>query len=107
MGKKDAHFISIGYIPNTSYVNPNTARQQLEKQFNLERTEIRLYQLIKNLAAKMAPHISSALIDLGVNVDKCILSRSTILVGADRAGNVDSFYGTKNEQKNTQNNLVE
>ena len=35
------------------------------------------------------------------------LYRSPILVGAYHAGNVDSFYGTQNEQENTQNNVIE
>ena len=39
--------------------------------------------------------------------DKSILSRSTILVGADRSGNSDYFYGTHNEHNNTQNNVIE
>ena len=39
--------------------------------------------------------------------DKYILSRSPILAGEDRAGNTDSCYGTKNEQENTHNNVIE
>ena len=39
--------------------------------------------------------------------DKSILSLSLILAGADHAGNADSCYGTQNEQKNTQNNVIE
>ena len=39
--------------------------------------------------------------------DKYILSRSPILVGADRAGTEDSCYVTQNEQENTQNNVID
>ena len=44
----------------------------------------------KNLADKIAPHIYSSLRDLGVIFDKFILSRSTILAGADREGTAES-----------------
>ena len=53
------------------------------------------------------PCISSTLRDLGVIFDKPLLSRSPILVGADRAGTSDSCYGAQNEHKNTQNNMIE
>ena len=59
------------------------------------------------LADKITPHTSYTFIYLGVTFDKSILSRSTILVGADRAGIEDSCYGTKNEQENAQNNVIE
>ena len=39
--------------------------------------------------------------------DKSILSRSPILAGADCAGNAELYYGTQNEQENTQNNMIE
>ena len=39
--------------------------------------------------------------------DKPLLSRSPILVGADRAGTSYSCYGAQNEHKNTQNNMIE
>ena len=39
--------------------------------------------------------------------DKYILSRSPILVGADHVGTSDFFYGTQNEEENTQNNTIE
>ena len=55
-----------------------------------------LYQLTKKIAAKIAPHIDSALSDIGVISDKNILSRSPILSGTDRAGTSDSCYGTQN-----------
>ena len=35
VGKKNAHFFRIGYIPSTSSGNPHIARQQMDKQFNL------------------------------------------------------------------------
>ena len=79
----------------------------MEKQLNLGPPELRLYQLLKKLDDKIVHHISSALRDLGVIFDKSILSISTILVGADYSATVGSCYGTKNEEKNTHNNVVE
>ena len=61
------------------------------KQFNLEPPKLRLYQLTKNLTAKIAPHISSALRDLGVIFDQSILSRSPILAVSYHAVTADSF----------------
>ena len=49
----------------------------------------------KRFANKIAPHIYSALRDLGMIFVKSILSRNPILVGAERAGNADSYYGIK------------
>ena len=74
---------------------------------NLELTNIFLYQQTKNIAAEIVPHISSALRYLGVIFEIYILSISTKLVDAEPVGNLDSCSGTKNEQKNTQNNLNE
>ena len=73
----------------------------------MEPPKLQLYQLTKNLAANIAPHISSALRDLGVIYDKSILYRSTILAGADCAGTSDSCDGTQNDQENTQNDVIE
>ena len=73
----------------------------------MEPPKLRLCQLTKNLAAKIAPHISCALRDLGVIFDKSILSRGPALSGADRVGTSDLCYGTQNEQENTQNNVIE
>ena len=95
-GKLNVHFFSIWSIPSTSSGNIHISRHHLDKQFNLEPPNLRLYQLTKNLAAKVAPHISSAWRDLGVIFDKSILSRSPMLKGADRAGIVYSCYGTQN-----------
>ena len=53
------------------------------------------------------PHISSALQNLGVVFEESILSRSPELVYADPEVALYLFSGTKNEQKNTQNNLIE
>ena len=64
--------------------------QHPEKDLNLEPPKLCLYQPTKKIDANIAPHISSALKDLGVIFDKSILSRSPILAGADRAGNSDS-----------------
>ena len=86
VGKKNVHFPHIGYISITSYVNNHISRHHLEKKFNLEPPKLRLYQLTKKLAAKIAPHISSAMRGLGVVFDKSILYRSTMFVGSDRSG---------------------
>ena len=40
-------------------------------------------------------------------IDKSILSRSQKLVDADPIGTLDSCYGTQNEQKKTQNTVIE
>ena len=106
-GKKNVYFFRIGSIPNNPSVNSHITRQYLDKQFNLEPPKLRLCQITKKLDAKIAPHISSALRDLGVIFYKSILSRSPILAGADLAGAPDSFYGTQNKQENTQNNVTE
>ena len=45
--------------------------------------------------------------DVGMIVEKYILSRSHKLVDVDPAGTVNSCYKIQNEQKNTQNNVVE
>ena len=66
-----------------------------------------MYHLIKIIAAYIAPHIYSALKNLGVVFEESILSRSPKLVYADPEGALYLFSGTKNEQKNTQNNLIE
>ena len=81
MGKNIAHFVFIFNISSNSYENFHIATQHLEKQFNLEPPKLRLYQMTKALAAKIAPHVSSALRDLSVNFDKSILSRSPLLAG--------------------------
>ena len=44
--------------------------------------------------------------DVGVIFDKSILSRSHKMADADPAGTLDSCYGTQNEQKNAQNNVI-
>ena len=44
---------------------------------------------------------------VGIILDKSILSRSHKLADADPTGTLDSCYGTQNEQKNTQNNVIE
>ena len=45
--------------------------------------------------------------DIGVIFEKYILSRSHKLAGVEPTGALDSCSGTQNEQKNTQNNLIE
>ena len=66
MDKKNVYFFRIGYIPSPSSGKPHTPRHCLDKEFNLKPPKLRLYQLTKNPAADIAPHISSALRDLGV-----------------------------------------
>ena len=44
---------------------------------------------------------------VGVILENFILSSSHKLADADPAGTLDSFFGTHNEQKNTQNNVIE
>ena len=44
---------------------------------------------------------------VGVVFDKYILSRSHKLADSDHTGTLDSCSGTQNEQKNTQNNMIE
>ena len=90
VGKKNVHFFRIGYIPRPSYGNPPIERQSMDKQFDLEPTKLWLYQLTKKLAADIAPHISSALRDLGLFFDRSILYRSPILVDSDCGGTADS-----------------
>ena len=74
---------------------------------NLEPPKLRLYLLTKNIAAEIAPHISYALRGLGVIFEYYILSSSKKLADADPAGTLDSLSETQNEQKNTQNNVIE
>ena len=45
--------------------------------------------------------------DVGVFFEKSILSSSKKLADADPAGTLDSCSETQNEQKNTQNNVIE
>ena len=58
----------------------------MDKKFNLEPPKLRLYQLTKKLAAKIAPHVYSDLRVLGVIFDTSILSRSTIFERAEHTG---------------------
>ena len=77
------------------------------KKYNLEPPKLRLYQLTQNIATKIAPHIFSAMMDLGMIFHKYIWSRSPILVGVDHAVTSYSWYGTLNEHENTHNNVIE
>ena len=45
--------------------------------------------------------------DVGVIIEKYILSRIQKLADSDPAGNLDSWYGGGNEQKSTQINVIE
>ena len=105
--EKERTCFCIGYIPSTSYGNTYVARHHLDKHMNFKPPKLRLYQLTQNINANIAPHIFSDLRDLGMNFYKSIFSRSPILAGSYRLGNVYLWYGTENEQKNTQNNLIE
>ena len=55
----------------------------------------------KKLAAEIASHISSALIDLSMCFDQSMLSSSKKMVDTNPAGTLDSCSGTQNEHKNT------
>ena len=105
--KRKYIYFHIGSTPRPSSKNTHIARQKLYRQLNLEPPKLWLCQLTKKLATKIAPHISSALRYLGVIFDEYILSGSSILAGADRAGTADSCYGKKNEKENTHNNVID
>ena len=62
----------------------------MDRDFNLEPKKLRLYQIKKYIAAKIAPHIYSALRDLGVIFENIYLSSIPKLVYADPAGTLDS-----------------
>ena len=72
----------------------------------MEPPNLHVYQLTKKYSAEIAPHVSSALRDLGVVFDIYILSISDKLAGTDPTGTLDSWYGTQNKQKNTHNYVV-
>ena len=59
-------FFCMGYTPSSSSGQIQIARQQLDKELNLEPPKLRLYQLTKYITADIAPHISSSLRDLSV-----------------------------------------
>ena len=63
MGRKKIYFVHIGYIPRPSVLKLHISRQNLDKVFNLQPQNLCLYQLTKNLAADIDPHISTALRD--------------------------------------------
>ena len=64
-------------------------RQQLYRKFNLKPPKLQLYQLTKNIAAKIVPYIYYAFRDLCVIFDKYIFSRIPILTGVHRADTAD------------------
>ena len=68
----------------------------MDKQSNLEQPKLQLYQLTKNIAAKIGPRISFALRVLGMIFDKSISSRSPILAVGKCFGTADLFDGTQN-----------
>ena len=63
----------------------------------MEPPKLCMYQLTKNIAAKILPRISSALRDLGVIFEKSSLSSGTKLADEDPAGTLDSCSGTQNK----------
>ena len=99
MEKKDVYCYQIGSITFPLSGKSHIARQNRYKDLILEPSKIRLYQLTKNITAEIAPHISSALIYLGVVFYRYILSGSTKLAVGDPVVNKDSCSGTYNEQK--------
>ena len=79
--------------------------QHLNKDFILKPPKLRLYQLKKNWCWDCASH-TLCLERPRCDFDEYILCSSTKLADADPSGTADSCYGTKNEQKNTQNDVV-
>ena len=73
---------SLGHICISSH--------QLYKDLNLELPNLCLHQLTKQFSAKILPHISSVLRNLGVVVEKYIVSSSTKIVDADPKGTLNS-----------------
>ena len=63
VGKNNV-FFHIGYIPSPSSVNIHISRHHLDKDFDLQPQKLCLYQLTKNIAIDIAPHIPSDLRDL-------------------------------------------
>ena len=61
----------------------------------------------KITAAEIGLHVSSTLRDLSVIFGKSILSSSRKMAYEESEGTLDLFSGTKNEQKITQNNVIE
>ena len=72
----------------------------------MEPPKLHMYQITRNVSAEILPHISSTLINLCVSFEEYILSSSLKLADAHLSGTLDLLYGTKNEQKNIQRNLV-
>ena len=87
VGKMNICFVRIGSIPSTSSGNPHIVAGQRVEFGTTKDTSV---QTNKNLAAEIVPHISSALIDLGVIFDKYFLSGCTKLADSDPVGNLDS-----------------
>ena len=73
----------------------------------MEPPKLHMYQITRNVSAEILPHISSTLKKLCVIFEESILSSYLKLVDAHLSGTLDLLYGTKNEQKNTQSNMVE
>ena len=100
-------YIFLYLLPSPSSGNPDIAMHQLYKELDLEPPKLYLNQRTTNIAADIAPHISSAWRDLGVIVEKKLFSCSTKFVDAVPEGTLDLCSWAENEQKNTQNNVIE
>ena len=58
VGKKNIYIFHIEYITRTSSVKLHTPRHHIKKYFNLLLQNLCLYQLTKNIAAEIVPHLS-------------------------------------------------
>ena len=86
---KKGIFFCIGYIPSSSSIHPHLESYHLDKEYYSETPNLHLYQLTKNIAADIVPHISSVLRDLSVIFEQSILSSSPKLEEADHVYTLD------------------
>ena len=64
VGKNNVDFVHILCIPIPSSIKIHIARHHMNKEFYLQPRKLCLYQLTKNIAIGIVPHIPSALRDL-------------------------------------------
>ena len=91
MGKKNVYFVRIGSTPRPSSGQLNISRHQLETYLNLEPPKLHLYQLTKDIAAEIAPHIYSALKYLRVIFGKSILFNQREFANQDKCESVSDW----------------
>ena len=85
VGKTSLYIFRIGCTPIPLFVS-SIYQGTILIFIYLEPQNLRLYQLTKNIAAEILPHTSSALRDLGVILEKCLLSSCPRLVDEDPEG---------------------